>query len=325
MTAISVEQLSKYYRVPQKKPGMVGSLQALVSRRWREVHAVENISFLIQPGELVGFLGPNGAGKTTTLKVLSGLLHPTSGRVDVLGHQPWRRQKEFQKSFSLVMGQRNQLWWDLPAQESLKLNKEIYEVPDSLYRQTLQELKDLLELENLLDIPVKKLSLGQRMKAEFCAALLHQPQVLFLDEPTIGLDVVMQKKIRQFIRDYNQRFGATIILTSHNMDDVSELCQRIIIIDHGRILYDGALEKIVSQFATHKLVTVDVDSAPQNSWEDYGTVLEKNETRAVLQIPRKQVSAATAKILRDHPVRDLTIEDIPIDEIIRKIFQKGLP
>jgi ABC-2 type transport system ATP-binding protein len=235
---IVVDNLVKTYRVPQKSPGLSGALKSFFARRYRDVEAVKNISFTIQEGELVGFLGPNGAGKTTTLKMLSGLLHPTSGDVRVLGFIPWERQRAYQKQFTMVMGQRTQLWWDLPAWDSFLLNKEIFEIPNAQFEATVKELADLLEIQDLLDTPVKKLSLGQRMKAELACSLLHHPKVLLLDEPTIGLDVLMQQKVRQFILDYNRRYKATILLTSHNMEDVAELCSRLILINHGRILSD---------------------------------------------------------------------------------------
>src|SRR3972149_2641479 len=256
MAVIEVKNLRKYYKVHQKEPGLSGSIRSLFHRKYYDVKAVDNVSFEIGEGELIGFIGPNGAGKTTTLKVLSGLLYPTSGTVSVLGFTPWDRKPEFQKQFSLVMGQKNQLWWDLPAMESFILNKEIYEVPDAQFKQTLDELVELLEVKDFLKVQVRKLSLGQRMKMELIAALIHSPRILFLDEPTIGLDVVMQKKMRDFIKEYNQRFNSTIILTSHYMDDVKELCERVIIIDKGRLLFDGALAEIIKKYADHKLITV---------------------------------------------------------------------
>jgi len=233
--------------VHQKEPGLRGSFKSLFNRKYYDVKAVDGVSLNIEEGELIGFIGPNGAGKTTTLKVLSGLLYPTSGAVSVLGYTPWERKPEFQKQFSLVMGQKNQLWWDLPAMESFILNKEIYEVPDIQYKKTLDELVELLDVKDFLKIQVRKLSLGQRMKMELIAALIHSPKILFLDEPTIGLDVVMQKKMRDFIKEYNKKYNATIILTSHYMDDVKELCNRVVIIDKGRILFDGALDEIIKK------------------------------------------------------------------------------
>src|SRR5882762_8338976 len=236
---IQAKQLSKRFRVPQKAPGLLGAIKGMVSREYRDVQAVKEVSFTIEEGELVGFLGPNGAGKTTTLKMLSGLLHPTAGEAHVLGHVPWKRERQFQKQFTMVMGQRTQLWWDLPAWDSFLLNKEIFEVSDTDFQKTVKELTQLLEIEDLLEIPVKKLSLGQRMKAELACSLLHRPKVLLLDEPTIGLDVVMQKKVRQFILEYNKFYRATILLTCHNMDDVAELCSRFVLINHGLLLFYG--------------------------------------------------------------------------------------
>jgi ABC-2 type transport system ATP-binding protein len=250
---ISVRQLVKKFHVAHKEPGLAGAIKGLFSRQYREVHAVRAINFHIQEGELVGFLGPNGAGKTTTLKMLSGLLHPTSGEATVLGHVPWKREIEFQKQFTMVMGQRTQLWWDLPAWDSFLLNKEIYEIPKAQFDDTVAELSTLLEIQDLLEIPVKKLSLGQRMKAELACSLLHRPRVLLLDEPTIGLDVLMQQKVRDFIRAYNQKYKATILLTSHNMEDVSELCTRLILINHGQILFDGSLMDFKTNYEKNTL------------------------------------------------------------------------
>jgi ABC-2 type transport system ATP-binding protein len=254
--AIEARLLSKHFRVAQKTPGFAGAFKGLFSRQYRDVHAVKEVSFSIKEGELVGFLGPNGAGKTTTLKMLSGLLHPSSGEAHVLGFVPWRRERKFQKQFTMVMGQRTQLWWDLPAWDSFLLNREIFEIPQAEFDRTVKELSSLLEIDDLLEIPVKKLSLGQRMKAELACSLLHSPRVLLLDEPTIGLDVMMQKKVREFILDYNRRRKATLLLTSHNMDDIAELCSRVILIDHGRILFDGELAEIHKRYGDGKLADV---------------------------------------------------------------------
>jgi len=250
---IEASHLTKTFHVAHKEPGFLGAVKGLFKRDYRPVHAVQNVSFSIKEGELVGFLGPNGAGKTTTLKMLSGLLHPTSGSAKVLGYVPWERARPFQKQLTMVMGQRTQLWWDLPAWDSFLLNKEIYEIPKAQFEETVAELSKLLEIENLLEVPVKKLSLGQRMKAELACSLLHRPQVLLLDEPTIGLDVVMQKKVRDFILAYNRRWKATILLTSHNMDDVSELCSRVLMINHGRLLFDGSLPEMQKLYGENSL------------------------------------------------------------------------
>lgn len=250
---IDVSHLTKTFRVAQKEPGIAGAFKGLIKREYRQVLAVRDISFKINEGELVGFLGPNGAGKTTTLKMLSGLLHPTSGEARVLGHVPWERDREYQIRLTMVMGQRTQLWWDLPAEDSFLLNKEIFEIPDDVYKETVEELSHLLDIKDLLQVPVKKLSLGQRMKAELACSLLHRPKILLLDEPTIGLDVVMQQKVRQFILEYNKRYKATILLTSHNMDDISELCPRVILINHGRLLFDGNLAQLQEHFGGKQL------------------------------------------------------------------------
>ncbi|MCL5784492.1 MAG: ATP-binding cassette domain-containing protein [Patescibacteria group bacterium] len=318
---ISVQNLKKYYKVHQKEPGLSSSIKSFFNRKYMDVKAVDDVSFEIDEGELVGFIGPNGAGKTTTLKVLSGLLYPTSGEIKVLGFNPWERKTDFQKQFSLVMGQKNQLWWDLPAQESLILNKEIYEVSDEQYQKTLNELVELLEVGDLLKVQVRKLSLGQRMKMELIAALIHSPKVLFLDEPTIGLDVVMQKKMRDFIREYNKRFQATIILTSHYMDDVKELCQRVIIIDKGKILFDGKLEEIIKKFADYKTLTaVFGDKVDPEKLKNIGKLEQFEFPKAVISVKRGRASEAAADLLKNFPVEDINIEEPQIEDIIREVF-----
>lgn len=303
---------------------MGGSIKSLFHRKYYDVKAVDDVSLEINEGELVGFIGPNGAGKTTTLKTLSGLLYPTKGEVSVLGYTPWKRQAEFQKQFALVMGQKNQLWWDLPAIESFILNKEIYEVADDRYQQTLADLTDILEVKDLLKVQVRKLSLGERMKMELIAALIHSPKVLFLDEPTIGLDVVAQKKMRDFIKIYNQKYQATIILTSHYMDDVKELCKRIIIIDKGKVLFDGLLEDIVRKYADHKNLSVILEKELTRKQiehlEKLGGVKELNFPKLVLQVARENSNKTAAKLLQSYPVADLNIEESPIEDIIREVF-----
>lgn len=302
----------------------MGSLQSLFKRKYYDVKAVDDISFEIKEGELVGFIGPNGAGKTTTLKVLSGLLYPSSGEARVLGYEPFKRQAVFQKQFSLVMGQKNQLWWDLPAWESFILNKEIYEVPQEKFERTVNELAKMLEIEDILKVQVRKLSLGQRMKCELVAALLHNPKVLFLDEPTIGLDVIAQKKMRDFIKEYNQKYNATIILTSHYMGDVKELCKRIIVIDQGKILYDGLLENIVEKFAPHKVIEVDFEKEiDQKKLATIGEVKEIDGLHVSIHVPRDEAPKRASKLLSRFPVADLTIEEPPIEDIIRKVFSKS--
>jgi len=285
---------------------------------------LDGITLNIAKGDYLGVIGPNGAGKTTTLKVLSGLLYPTGGAVSVLGYDPYKRQAVFQKQFSLVMGQKNQLWWDLPPLETFILNKEIYEVPDEQYGKTLNELVEMLEVKEVLKIQVRKLSLGQRMKCELIAALIHSPKVLFLDEPTIGLDVVMQKKMRDFVKDYNQRYKATIILTSHYMDDVKELCERVIVIDKGRLMFDGKLSEIIEKFADHKRIEVILQNTPsQEQLSEVGEIVEYNLPKVVIKVPRAEVSAKAATLLTNFTVVDLNIEEESIEDIIRRLFSQG--
>ncbi len=301
----------------------MGSIRSLIHRKYQNVKAVDDISFDIEHGELVGFIGPNGAGKTTTLKCLSGLLYPTSGVVKVLGYTPFERKNNYLKQISLVMGQKNQLWWDLPAQESFLLNKEIYEIADSEYKRTLSELVDLLEVEKLLKIQVRKLSLGERMKMEIIAALIHSPKVLFLDEPTIGLDVVMQKNMRDFIRSYNEKYKATILLTSHYMEDVRQLAKRVIIIDHGKILYDGKLENLVKKFAKYKVLSVVLDEyVSPEKLSKIGELTNYNFPKATIRVPRSASNVAASQLLQDFPVDDLNIEEPDIEDIIRDVFTK---
>lgn len=324
MTAISVSHLKKYFKVYKKPPGLLASLHSLFFRRTYEVRAVDDISFEINQGELVGFIGPNGAGKTTTLKCLSGLLYPSDGEVKVLGFTPFERKVDFLKQISLVMGQKNQLWWDLPSIETFRLNKEIYELDEIIFKNTLEELSTLLEVEDLLTVPVRQLSLGQRMKMELIAALLHRPKVLFLDEPTIGLDVVMQKKMRDFIAEYNCRFQSTVLLTSHNMADVKQLCRRVIIIDHGKIIYDGDLKKLVVKFANFKIITA-VFNSPKFDvarLTKLCQVKELDDQKVTLIAPRFKVKSIAAELLCEFPVEDLNIEEPEIDEVIRLVFSK---
>jgi ABC-2 type transport system ATP-binding protein len=321
MAIISVKDLRKYYRIHEKEPGIAGTIKSLFNRKYTDAKAVDGISFEIEEGELIGFIGPNGAGKTTTLKVLSGLLYPTSGEVEVLGFTPWERKTAYLKQFSLVMGQKNQLFWDLPAVDSFNLYKEIYEISDMAYKKTLDELVGLLDVAEILKVQVKKLSLGQRMKMELIAALIHSPKLLFLDEPTIGLDVVMQKSLREFIAGYNKIKKATIILTSHYMLDVKELAKRvIIIIDHGHILFDGLLSEVIRKFSSNKLLNVSFEK--QVSPEDlkqFGKVEEKEGVFAIT-VKREEASKITEQILKKFPVEDLTIEEPQIEDIIRQVF-----
>lgn len=318
---ISVKNLKKYYRVNQKEPGLWGSVKSLFYRKHFNVKAVDGVSFEIQEGELVGFIGPNGAGKTTALKVLSGLLYPTAGEVSVLGYEPFKRQPQFQKQFSLVMGQKNQLWWDLPAWESFILNKEIYEIPDEQFKKTVRQLSEMLEIEDLLKIQVRKLSLGQRMKCELIASLLHRPKVLFLDEPTIGLDVVAQKTMRDFIKEYNEKFKATIILTSHDMVDVKELCKRVIVINEGKILYDGLLQKIVKKYAPYKIISVDFEKEiSPGEIKEFGEIERFEKHYAKIRIKKEDIAEKIPFLLSKFDLADLTVEDPAIEDIIRQIF-----
>jgi ABC-2 type transport system ATP-binding protein len=320
---IHVDQLSKYYKVYKKEPGFVGSLKSLFVRRYENVKAVDRISFDINEGELVGFIGPNGAGKTTTLKCLSGLLYPTSGTVSVLGFTPFDRKSQYLKEIALVMGQKNQLWWDLPAEETFLLNKEIYEIPDDEYKNTLGQLVELLDVKEKLGVQVRKLSLGERMKMELIAALIHSPKVLFLDEPTIGLDVVMQKQLRDFVRNYNELQHSTILLTSHYMEDVRQLAKRVIVIDHGKILYDGKLDSLVKKFASHKILSVVLDDrVAKEKLEEIGEVMSYEYPKVVIKIKRKDSNAAASTLLKKFPVDDLNIEEPDIEDVIRDVFTK---
>jgi len=320
-SVVKVNKLKKHYRVFHKSPGLSGSIKSLFKRKYEAVKAVDDISFEIKRGELIGFIGPNGAGKTTTLKCLSGLLYPDGGEISVLGFTPWERKGRYLKQISFVMGQKNQLWWDLPAIETFNLNKEIYEIPKEKYDKTLKELVRLLKVKELLGIQVRKLSLGQRMKCELIAALLHQPKVLFLDEPTIGLDVVMQKKIRDFIKEYNQRHQATIILTSHYMGDVKELAKRVVIINKGKIIFDGQLEEIIKKFADHKLISaVFSKEVAKKDLKGLGKIKSFDPLKANILVKRKAASFAAAEMLQKLPVEDVNITEPPIEDIIRELF-----
>ncbi len=319
--AIQVADLCKTYEVSRRESGMLAALQSLVHRQTVHVRAVDGISFSLEPGEVVGFLGPNGAGKTTTLKMLSGLLHPTSGQLTVLGHVPWRREKAFLRRITLVMGQRNELVWDIPALDSFELNRAIYGVPYADYRRTLKELTELLELGDVLPKPVRNLSLGERMKCEIALALLHRPQMVFLDEPTIGLDVTMQRRIRSFVGEYNRRYGATVLLTTHAMADVEALCRRIIIIDNGRIIFDGDFCRLVQQFTAHKTILVQVGD-PCADLHPYGDIISRKDGRITLRVPRAETARLTERLLASIPVIDLLVEDPPIEEVIERVFSQ---
>ena len=326
--AVIVENLSKTYKVPEREAGFSAAVRSFFKRRYKDVHAVQRVSFRIAPGEIVGFLGPNGAGKTTTLKMLSGLLHPTAGQARVLGFTPWDLKPEYLKSMTLVMGQRNRLSWDIPAADSFLLNQAIYRIDDQTYQQTFKELDDLLELAPIMKKPVRNLSLGERMKCELAAGLLHRPQVLFMDEPTIGLDITAQARIRLFLQEYNRRFGATILLTSHYMADVTALCERIIIIHHGQLKYDGGISDLSRKIAPYKLIGVALGEVKECDLSCYGTLVSAENDRSedgngkqYIQVKAEDVNAITAQILRDLPVADLTIEDPPIEEVIKQAFE----
>jgi len=319
---ISVRDLKKYYQIHEKEPGISGTIKSLFNRKYSDAKAVDGISFEIEEGELIGFIGPNGAGKTTTLKVLSGLLHPTSGDVEVLGHKPWIRRNEFLKQFALIMGQKNQLWWDLPAIETFLLNKEVYDVSDLDFDKRLKELSRLLDVDDFLTVQVKKLSLGQRMKMELIAGLIHEPKLLFLDEPTIGLDVVMQKKMRDFIREINELKKTTVILTSHYMQDVKELAKRVIVIDHGKILFDGSLSTIIKKFANTKVITVVLEKpVPKADFSEFGIVKESDPLNLSISVKREKVAQVAEVLLKKYPVEDLNIEEVGIEDIIREVFE----
>ena len=321
---IEVKNLCKTYEYVEKKPGLKNSFLNLFRAEKKRKEAVKDISLKIEEGELIGFLGPNGAGKTTTLKMLSGILTPTSGQVSVLGYEPIKRQKEYQMQFAFVMGQKMQLWWDLPAMESFLLNKKIYEVSDEDFEKNLNEMIKLLDVGEIINKQVRQLSLGERMKCELIAALLHNPKVLFLDEPTIGLDVVAQKKIRDFIKKYNKERKTTIILTSHYMEDIAQLCQRIVIIDFGKIIYDGQLEDLISKYATSKKITIYFEQEiSRRQVEEFGKVVEFEPTKVCFEVPRSEVKNVTGKILAsDFEVGDLEIDEEDIENIIRHIFTK---
>ena len=321
---IIVDRLSKTYQVPEREGGFGAAVRSFFKRKYNDVKAVQQMDFKITQGEIVGFLGPNGAGKTTTLKMLSGLLHPTSGQATVLGFTPWELKPEYLRSMTLVMGQRNRLAWDIPAADSFLLNQAIYRLPDEEYKATYKELDELLELEPIMKKPVRNLSLGERMKCEIAAGLLHRPKVLFLDEPTIGLDITGQARIREFLREYNKRTGATILLTSHYMADVTALCERIIIIHHGQLKYDGGIGDLSRKIAPFKLIGVRLAEADSHDLTQYGTPVQNEEDweKQYIQVKAEDVTRVTSGLLANLPIHDITITDPPIEDVIEQAFNQ---
>ena len=325
MAAIEVSGLSKTFRTYKKKPGFTGALRGLVHRSYEAVSAVKEVSFKIEEGELVGFLGPNGAGKTTTLKMLSGLLYPSGGSARVLGYVPWEREDGYRRQFALLLGQKNQLWWDLPAFDSLELNAKIYGISNDSFKRTIDEMTELLQVREKLNVMVRELSLGERMKMELIAALLHKPKVLFLDEPTIGLDVISQKSVREFLRTYNEKNKTTILLTSHYMADIQELCERVIIIDHGKIFFDGRLNEVLDRFADFKIITIACEAGkncPTETVSKYGDVIEQGNGQVKLKVKRDRVISTCKALLDELPVTDIDIQEVPIEDVIRQIFAR---
>lgn len=324
MPVIQVTDLKKDYILSERPEGFWGSVKGLVHRKTKIVSAVKGVSFSIEPGELVAFLGPNGAGKTTTLKMLSGLLYPSGGSINVLGHTPFDKNHEYLRRFSFVMGQRHQLWWELPALDTFRLNAAVFDLSEERYKRRLKELDELLKLDPLWHTPVKKLSLGQRMKMELACSLLHEPELLLLDEPTLGLDVVMQKTLRDFIAHVNKTQNTTVLLTSHNMEDIETLCRRVIVIHHGVLLFDGDLDKLMGRFAPSKQVkAVFTQQVAEASLVKFGEVKEVAEQSAQWEIPREKISQSVGQILKELPVADLAVEEMPLEEVIRKIFVGG--
>jgi ABC-2 type transport system ATP-binding protein len=321
---IIVDHLSKTYKVPEREGGFRAAVRGFFKRKYRDVKAVQNVSFKIGQGEIVGFLGPNGAGKTTTLKMLSGLLHPTGGKANVLGFTPWELKPDYLRSMTLVMGQRNRLAWDIPAADSFLLNQAIYRIPDEEYKKTYRELDELLELEPLMKKPVRNLSLGERMKCEIAAGLLHRPKVLFLDEPTIGLDITGQVRIREFLLEYNRRTGATILLTSHYMADVTALCERIIMIHHGQLKYDGGISELSRKIAPYKLIGVRLAESNGRDLSRYGEQVrnEEDAEKLYIQVKAEDATKVTSRMLSELPIHDITITDPPIEDVIERAFNE---
>lgn len=321
---ITVTDLVKTYRVPERESGLKAALRSLFHRAARDVEAVRGITFSVEAGEMVGFIGPNGAGKTTTLKILCGLLYPTGGEAHVLGYVPWERKPAYLRRISMVLGNKSQMFWDIPPLDSFRVLGEIYRVPPAQYQQTLDELVALLEMEDLLTKPVRNFSLGERMKCELVAGLLHRPEVLFLDEPTLGLDVSMQGRLRRFLAEYNRHSGVTVLLTSHYMADVTALCPRVILIHHGQLLYDGALQGLAQQLAPFKLIRLALRHTETELQLPVGVEIIERENGALsLRVPRAQAPTLTAQLLQALPVADLAVEDPPIEAVIDQIYQEG--
>jgi ABC-2 type transport system ATP-binding protein len=320
MSAIEAQNLTKVYRTYRKERGLWGSIKGLVRRRHDETRAADKVSFQIDEGEFVGFLGPNGAGKTTVLKMLSGLLNPTSGDARVLGFVPWERRNEMKRQFSLLMGQKNALWWDLPAQESLELNRAIYGIDRARFNKVVGGLSELLEVQDKMNVMVRELSLGERMKMELISALIHEPRVLFLDEPTIGLDVVSQKRVREFLRVYNEKHRIVTMLTSHYMQDIEELCPRVIIIDHGKIFFDGPLTSIIDRFSGYKILSLTFENQATRDFSEFGQVIEQTPVSVQLKVPRARVTETCRQLLDACSVSDINVQELPVEEVIRQLF-----
>jgi len=320
MSAIEAKGLTKVYRTYKKEGGLRGSLKGLIRRKYDETRAADDVTFSIEEGELVGFLGPNGAGKTTVLKMLSGLLNPSAGEARVLGFVPWERKNELKRQFALLMGQKNALWWDLPAQESLELNRAIYGIDRGRFKKVVGGLSELLDVQDKMNVMVRELSLGERMKMELISALIHEPRVLFLDEPTIGLDVVSQKRVREFLRLYNQEHKIVTMLTSHYMQDIEELCQRVIIIDHGKIFFDGPLDAIIDRFAVAKIVSLTFEETKARDFSAFGEVVEQTPVSVQLKVPRAKVTETCRQLLDSCQVTDINVQELPVEEVIRQLF-----
>jgi len=321
MPIIDVQNLCRTYKVYRKSEGIISSVRGLFRRQHREVHAVKDVSFQIEEGEMLAFLGPNGAGKTTTLKLLSGLIVPTSGTATVMGHVPWKRENAYRRRFSLVTGQKEQLWWDLPAQESFRLHKEIYRIPENDYRQRMDELTSLMDVKELIAQPVRELSLGERMRMELIAALLHRPDVLFLDEPTIGLDVISQRNVQRFLRSYQAEQRITVILTSHYMKDIEALCERAVVINQGSVIHDGRVSEIGDRFSQHKVVELQfANGSVPGDIDQFGHVLEDCSPMVRLQIPKQDVSDALSRMLARYTIDDVSVSERPLEDVITELF-----